>query len=128
MRYLLDTHALIWWWLGDPKLSTPAAHAIADDGNEVYVTAISAFEIALKVGRGQLPAMIEPLGQFDEAALGDGLRHLPLRFDHARRAGLLDGTHGDPFDRMIAAQSLIEDLIVITRDPHIAAFGCETLW
>lgn len=128
MRYLLDTHALIWWWLEDPQLSARARAVIASGGNEVHVSPISAFEVALKVRAGQLPTMIEPLRQFDEAMRGDGLRHLPLRYDHARQAGLLRAERRDPFDRMIAAQGLLEDLTVITRDRQFAAFGCKVLW
>ncbi|MFV0624007.1 type II toxin-antitoxin system VapC family toxin [Sphingomonas sp. ac-8] len=128
MTYLLDTHALIWWWLGDPKLSAPARAAIGARGNRVAVSAVSAFEIALKVRSGQLPAMLEPLQQFEGAVIADGMIHLPLRQDHCRTAGLMAGDHRDPFDRMIAAQGLVDGLTVITRDPQFAAFGCETLW
>ena len=128
MRYLLDIHALIWWWLKDPKLSTRAAAVIASEENEIYVSSVSAFEIANKVRVGQLPMMIEPLRQFEGAVQEEGLRHLPMHYDHARQAGLMRADHRDPFDRMIAAQALIENLTVVTRDRQIGTFGCETLW
>jgi PIN domain nuclease of toxin-antitoxin system len=128
LRLLLDTHALIWWWLSDPKLSEHARAAIAHEGNETFVSAVSAYEIALKVGAGQLPQMAELLARFSDAAHEDALMHLPLRYDHARTAGLLPLHHRDPFDRLIAAQALMEELMVVTCDPQIAAFGCEVLW
>lgn len=102
--------------------------AIGSDSNIVFVSAVSAYEIALKIRSGRLPAMNEPLEQFGEAAERDGMVHLALRYDHARQAGVLPGTHRDPFDRLIAAQGLAEDLTVITRDPQFAAFGCRVLW
>jgi PIN domain nuclease of toxin-antitoxin system len=128
LAYLLDTHALIWWWLQDPKLSAKAQDAIGSRAARVFVSPISAFEIALKVRDGRLPEMDEPLRHFEHAIEADGMTHLPLRHDHCRTAGLMEGTHRDPFDRLIAAQGLTDGLIVITRDPHFAAFGCETLW
>lgn len=128
MAYLLDTHALIWWWLQDPKLSQAAEDAIASRAARVFVSPISAFEIALKVRQTRLAGMAEPLRQFEDAVAADGMTHLPLRHDHCRTAGLMESEHRDPFDRLIAAQGLTEGLIVITKDPQFAAFGCETLW
>lgn len=128
MAYLLDTHALIWWWLQDPKLSTAAQDAIASRSARVFVSPISALEIALKVRQGRLPGMGEPLRQFEQAVEADGMTHLPLRHDHCRTAGLMESEHRDPFDRLLAAQGLTEGLMVITKDPQFAAFGCETLW
>ena len=127
MRLLLDTHTLIWWWLEDAKLSRKAHAAIVGD-NEIFVSPVSAFEIALKVRTGKLPTMIEPLDQFADATSGDGMAHIPVHHEHAKRAGLLAGNRRDPFDRLIAAQGLIEDMTIITRDAEFAAFGCKTLW
>ena len=127
-RYLLDTHALIWWWLGDPALSRQARKLMEADGHTIMVSAVSGYEIALKVARGQLPALAEPLSRFDENVIEAGFAHLPVIHEHAVSAGLLEGQHRDPFDRIIAAQGLAEQLTVITRDPALAAFGCKVLW
>ncbi|HWK34956.1 type II toxin-antitoxin system VapC family toxin [Sphingomonas sp.] len=126
--YLLDTHSLIWWWLADPMLSPPARLVLESRDRTIYVSAISAIEIALKVRTGKLPKMTEPLDQFGEATTGDGFEHLPVTFEHARMAGLFNERHQDPFDRMLAAQALVGNLTVITRDREISTFGCRTLW
>ena len=128
MPYLLDTHALMWWWLKDAALSRSAAAALEATNDPVYISPVSAIEIAIKVRQGKLPAMREPLLQFDELTHRDSFRHLPVTYIHAREAGLLPGKHRDPFDRLIAAQARIEGLTVVTRDAEFSAFGCETLW
>ena len=128
MAFLLDTHTLIWWWLGDASLSRRAKSVLTDRGGPIFVSAVSAIEIGIKVRSGKLPTMIEPLVEFDDAVTRDGFAHLNVTYAHAREAGLTPGAHGDPFGRFIAAQSRLENLVVITRDPAFAAFGCETLW
>ena len=65
---------------------------------------------------------------YESDVSGDGFTHLGIHCGHALRAGSLDGPHRDPFDRMQAAQALIEDLIIVTRDPAFASFGCRVLW
>ena len=128
MAYLFDTHALMWWWLGDESLSPEAARILKETDETVHVSSVSAIEIAIKVRVGRLPAMHDALMQFDELVRRDSFSHLPISHAHAREAGLLPGLHRDPFDRLIAAQSRLEGLTVITRDPQLAAFGCRTLW
>lgn len=128
MAYLLDTHALVWWWLTDPKLSKAAHDILSDSSNVISVSAVTGYEIANKVRAGQLPTMREPLAIYDFALERDGFSNLVLDPRHARHAGLIEGRHRDPFDRMIAAQALLEDLTVITKDRQIAALGCKVLW
>jgi PIN domain nuclease of toxin-antitoxin system len=128
MQLLIDTHALIWWWSNDDRLPAGMRELIESDEVVVYVSSISALEIAIKVRIGQLPQMNEHVHQFHEGVREDGFHHLFVRDDHSLRAGLLPGPHRDPFDRVIAAQGLTEQLPVMTRDPQFAAFGCRTLW
>lgn len=128
MRYLLDTHALIWWWLGDPSLSDRARQAMTADDHEILVSPVAAIEIGIKVRRGKLPALRAPLSDFDEVNALDGFQALPITTGHARLAGLLPSDHRDPFDRLIAAQALLENLVVVTRDHEFTGFGCEVLW
>jgi len=128
IAYLLDTHALIWWWLADPRLSPNARSIIAEPNLPICVSAISAYEIALKVRTGKLPALAEPLANFGSAVSSDGFRHHDIRHDHTAHAAMLSDDFRDPFDRMIAAQALIDQMSVITRDRSMAAFGCRTIW
>ncbi len=128
MGYLLDTHTLVWWWLGDPALSHRARALLETGDAAIHISAVAGIEIAQKVRIGKLPAMAEPLRLFDESVAAEDFRHLPVRHNHAIRAGLMPGEHRDPFDRLIAAQALIEDLTVVTRDRKIADFGCKVIW
>lgn len=128
MKCIVDTHALIWWWNDDPSLSTPARGALAARSNAIFVSAATAWEIATKVRAGRLPSMAQRVLLYDRDVTEDGFAHLDIRPEHGVRGGLLEGDHRDPFDRLIAAQALIEDMTVITRDPEFGRFGCKVLW
>ena len=128
MNVLIDTHVLIWWWANDPRLPRRLSELIEADETTVYVSAISALEIAIKVRLERLPVMERRIHQFNEGVIEDGFYHLNVHYEHARRAGLLPGNHRDPFDRVLAAQSLYERMPLITSDPEMANFGCEVLW
>jgi PIN domain nuclease of toxin-antitoxin system len=130
MAFLLDTHTLIWWWDDNARLPERIRDVMADPANDILVSAAVGWEMATKVRVGKLPEMAEAVADtnFDRWVVEDGFRHLDVRQDHGVRAGLLVGDHRDPFDRMIAAQALIEGLAVITRDPALAAFGCDVIW
>lgn len=127
-RFLLDTHALLWWWKNAPQLPAASRSAMADPANEIFVSAASAWEIATKVRKGQLPDLAGGISAFVDDVLRDGFIHLDVTARHGVYGGWLPGHHKDPFDRLIAAQALIENMTVVTRDAQIAAFGCETLW
>lgn len=128
MRLLLDTHALLWWWLGDPHLTERARSAIADQNAEVHVSAATAIEVATKFRVGRLPTAARLVERFEVEVAEQGFRQLPISVTHAKRAGLLVGDHCDPFDRILAAQSLIEGLTVVTADVRIEEFGASVIW
>lgn len=128
LRLLLDTHALVWWLLADPRLSPSAIEAIAEGRAVIFVSAASAWEIATKVRLGKMPEMSGLLHRYELDIAEERFRVLPIEQRHGLRAGLLASAHGDPFDRMIAAQGILNDLTIITRDREIAAFGCKVLW
>jgi PIN domain nuclease of toxin-antitoxin system len=128
VRLLLDTHALIWWFTNDPLLSYDARAAIKDVRNEVLVSAASAWEIAIKQRLGRLDELPELADRFAELVSADGFTHLPMTHLHGLRAGAHASAHRDPFDRMLAAQSELEDLKLVTKDPAFREFRCQTLW
>lgn len=128
VKLLLDTHTLLWWFTDDPRLSVPARQVITEMGNEIFASAASAWEIATKQRLGKLAEVPQAAARYAELVDKDGFIHLPMTHRHSLRAGTYDVVHRDPFDRMLAAQSEIEDLILVTRDPAFAAFGTRTLW
>lgn len=128
MRLLLDTHALLWWLDGDPKLSGDAKAAIGDGANEILISAASAWEIATKVRIGKLPGAGYVAEHLPEVIADQGFRSLPIAVVHARRVGVMAGTHRDPFDRMLIAQALMERLILVSNEIIFDSFGVERLW
>jgi len=128
MRLLLDTHALLWWWLDDPVLPSRVIAAIEDSDNNVFVSAATAWEIATKVRKGQLLEMRDRMERFEADVAADGFEPLPVTIAHGLKGGALHGAHKDPFDRILAAQALIEGMTLISLDREIAAFGCKVLW
>jgi PIN domain nuclease of toxin-antitoxin system len=125
-RILLDTHALIWWANGSRALSAKVRRLMADEMTVVLVSAATAWEITTKVRLRRLMWPVEaPVGTY---CAGQRFRPLPVSFAHAERAGSWPTDHGDPFDRMLAAQSHIERVPIATNDPMMAAFGIETVW
>ncbi|MEW5781229.1 MAG: type II toxin-antitoxin system VapC family toxin [Pseudomonadota bacterium] len=128
MRYLLDTHTLLWWMTDDPRLSSRARELIADERNGILVSAASAWEISTKYRLGKLPIAEAAIPRFNELVEADGFEHLPVTYLHALRAGSFRIEHRDPFDRMLAAQSALEAAPLMTCDPVFAAFGVNTVW
>ena len=127
-RLLLDSHALFWFIDGDVRLAPAAREAIQDTSNAVYVSAVTAWEIASKFRSGKWPeaqALAHDLARIMSAL---GFEPLPLSLEHARHAGALPDPHRDPFDRMIAAQAEIEDIPLVTADPAFQHFNVRILW
>ena len=125
--YLLDTHSLIWWWAEAGRLST-AARDIIESGDRIVISIASIWEIAIKTASGKLSAIEDFQRDYRPLMARNGFEALAITDDHALMAGFLPGWHRDPFDRMLAAQAVIEDLVVVTRDPQLARLGCRTLW
>ena len=125
---LLDTHALIWWTFDQGKLSASAFEAIEDGANDVFVSAVSAMEIATKVRAGRLD-IARPLARgFSVQTEQDGFRPLSITIDHAERAGGLAILHKDPWDRLLLAQAQIEGLTLVTDDAELRRLSVPTLW
>lgn len=128
MKLLFDTHALFWFLDGDPKLSRRAREALGTPDAVLVASAVSAWEFANKVRIGKWPEVRRFAERFIEHAQEQQIELLSVTAEHARRAGLLDGDHRDPFDRMLAAQSEIEGMPLVTADPVFKAFGTKTIW
>ncbi len=106
MRALLDTHTFLWWNLDDPQLSTAARTVIADGRNTIYLSAVTAWEIAIKAAKGRL-TLPEPADRYV-----------------AERMSL----HADPFDRLLVAQARLEKLAILTADAAIGQYEVEVIW
>jgi PIN domain nuclease of toxin-antitoxin system len=125
-KLLLDTHALLWWSTGEKSLGRNVTLLLRDSDTLVFVSAASAWEIATKVRLGKLKwAGSESVEAY---CRGQGFDLLPVSFAHAERAGSWPQAHGDPFDRMLAAQSAIEGMPLASNDPRIDLFDVETIW
>lgn len=127
MRLLLDTHALIWWFLDDPRLGR-AADAAIREAEEVFISAVSAWEITLKHRYGKLPEADLLVRDFVGLIEAEGFRGLDLAIIHAQRAAAYDQAHRDPFDRLLVAQAEVERLTLVSRDAAFDAFGVKRLW
>lgn len=123
MTLLLDTHAVLWWQVDDPRLPPRARKAIAT-ADIVWVSAASAWEAGIKVALGRL-RLAEP---FAITVAADDFTELPVTMAHAARLEALPSLHGDPFDRMLVAQALVERATLVTRDTALAAYGVPVLW
>ena len=128
MRVLLDTHALLWWWTDSPSLSSTAREVIAAPGNEIFVSTASVWEIRTKQRLGKLSLIPDLSVHFGELLQKSRFTVLDIGWRHALVAGGYPADHRDPFDRMLAAQSALEALPLVTRDPVFSAFGNPCLW
>ena len=128
MRLLLDTHTFLWWALGDAQLPERTRAQIAD-ADEVYVSAVTAWELRIKHRLGKLPELlpllVRDLGRVLES---EDFRPLPLTFEDGDRAGAFPQEHKDPFDRMLAAQSIHNRLVLVSADPALDVFGVVRVW
>ena len=128
MRALLDTHAFLWWIADSGRLSRKARRLIADETNDIAVSAASAWEIATKHRIGRLPGgeavALDVAGRISD----QGFSELPISVSDGERAGRLPGPHRDPFDRMLAAQALARSLPIISIDGIFDGYGVDRLW
>ncbi len=122
-RLLLDTHTFLWWLTDDASLGMTARAFIADGRNEIYVSAASVWEIAIKQSLGKLEAPDD----LDKVVEESDFIRLPISLFHAEAAGKLPRVHQDPFDRMLVAQTQAEGLMILTADPHIPRYGVRTV-
>lgn len=129
MTYLLDTHVMLWALSEPTRLGRKARKIIENPASQLVVSAASAWEIATKHRLGKLPDADALLGAYSKHLDRLGVSRLPVTEEHALLAGRLEWDHRDPFDRMLAAQAMVESLVIITGDPTFdGCGGVLTLW
>ncbi len=128
MRILLDTHALLWWLENDPQLTAPATNAMSDPQSRPLVSIATAWECAIKVRSGKLPQAAPLVANFRRIIEAQGFSLLGISLDHALMAGALPRYHGDPFDRMLIAQTLIEGVLIVSNEKEFDAYGVRRIW
>ncbi len=121
MRLLLDTHAFVWW--DDGKLPRAVVRRI-QRAEDVLVSAASAWEIAIKASIGKITARASVAEALEDYAF----RELPIQAAHADAVRRLPPHHRDPFDRMLVAQALVEDLVIVSRDAALSAYNVPIVW
>jgi len=128
LAYLLDSHALLWWWFDPDRLSGAVRSLLSDAENQVLVSAASVWELSLKHHQGKLPELASAIADLPGLLQADGFEALPISLAHGIRAGGYNQPHRDPFDRMLAAQAELDRLVLLTADPQLSTFPCQTLW
>ncbi|MGQ0650108.1 MAG: type II toxin-antitoxin system VapC family toxin [Gemmatimonadaceae bacterium] len=128
MRLLLDTHALLWWLVGDKRLPRRVRTAISGADNAVFVSAASAWEVSTKHRLGKLPEGDALVSDFARHVAEQEFVGLDITLEHGQRAGTLPGPHRDPFDRMLIAQAQAEHLVVVSSDAVFDEYGLRRVW
>jgi PIN domain nuclease of toxin-antitoxin system len=128
LRLLLDTHALIWWLIDLRRLSKTARDAISDPANEVLVSAVSAMEVTTKHRVGKLPDVDLLAQRFETEVVAEGFAGLPITLAHGQLAGSLPIRHKDPFDRLLIAQAIVENLTLVSNETIFDPSGVSRLW
>ena len=126
--YLLDSHALVWWWFDPDRLSTAVRELLTNPAMPVLVSAATVWELSLKHHQGKLPELSGAIADLPGLLQADGFEALPISLAHGLRAGAYSQPHRDPFDRMLAAQAELDRLVLLSADPQLSTFPCQTLW
>ena len=128
MNALLDTHAFLWWNTNDARLSSVARAFIADGRNRVFLSAASAWEIAIKAARGRLDLPSTPDQYVIDRLRSNGFSPLPIQISHTLEVYRLPLHHNDPFDRLLVAQSRLANLPLLSGDEVIKLYDLELIW
>ena len=128
MNALLDTHALLLWVYDPDRLSRKARALIGNNGNRLYWSVASTWEVAIKVGLGKLQLDGPVAEVLPQELARQAIEVLPIEQAHALRVAELPRHHGDPFDRLLIAQAQVEHLPLVTADKWPAAYGVEVVW
>jgi PIN domain nuclease of toxin-antitoxin system len=128
MRALCDTHTLAWWLQNSSQLGPNAKAVLENPHYEILVSAVSVFEMATKFRSGKWPNIGALVNDFETAVNDEGFKFLGVNATHALMAGSFASDHRDPFDRLLAAQAIIEDCEILTADQQIKDLGARVVW
>ena len=128
MKVLLDTHTFLWWITDDPQLSKTARQVMEGPDNELFLSAASGWEIAIKARLGKLKLPDDLQDFISEQLRINSIQVLPIQMAHALHVYTLPGHHRDPFDRLLVAQSQLEQLPILTDDPQMAQYSITVIW
>lgn len=127
MKVLLDTHAFLWFLAGDQRLSRKAREAMSDEDAELFVSAASVWEMAIKVSLGRLRLPL-PVADFVADKIRAGFKVMPIDWVHAAAVQMLPFHHNDPFDRLLIAQAQVEKLPLVSGDRAFLKYGIRLIW
>jgi PIN domain nuclease of toxin-antitoxin system len=128
MRCLLDTHTFLWWVTDDRQLSTRVRTIIEDAENDVYFSAASAWEIAIKANSRGLSFKGDPRSFVTTQLAANGFQQLAIDVRHVLEVTALPPLHRDPFDRILVAQAIVEELVLLSRDALIRQYDAPVIW
>jgi PIN domain nuclease of toxin-antitoxin system len=128
MRVLLDSHTLLWWLIGDPRLSRRALDVIEQAAGSIFISAASIWEIAIKAAKGKLRLPLGAENRIRDEMTSAGFIELPVTWEHAFAVRSLSAHHLDPFDRLLIAQCRIEGLTIVTNDKLLRRYQVDCLW
>ncbi len=128
MKALLDTHVFLWWIMDDESLTPYIRDFIADEGNDLFLSSASCWEIAIKAKIGRLKLRENPEKFIPDQMIANNISGLPIQLVHALHVYNLPDYHRDPFDRMLVAQARIEKISIITNDRLIADYDVKIIW
>jgi PIN domain nuclease of toxin-antitoxin system len=128
MRAILDTHTFLWWNSDDPQLSEAARRFIGDGENELFLSAACTWEIVIKCAKGRLELPESPGEYIAKRMAIYRIQPLPILLSHTLRIYDLPDIHHDPFDRLLIAQSQMEDIPILTSDAVISSYDVKIIW
>jgi PIN domain nuclease of toxin-antitoxin system len=128
VKILFDSHALVWFVLGDSRFPTRLRRKLEEPDTEFVISAVCVWEIVAKVNRGRWPEAEVFVADLDTVLMKSAYLPLAISIEHARMAGFFTWAHRDPFDRLLAAQSQIEGIPLISADPVFRTFGTIVMW
>ena len=131
MKVIIDTHTFLWFIEGDSRLSATAKQIITEEENTVFLSIASIWEIAIKVSLGKLttpPTSLPFVRQIDNILWENSISLLPITLEHLDKITKLPFHHRDPFDRLLIAQSIVEDLPLVSVDQIVDAYGANRIW